>query len=1761
MTDEQIPDKLLSEAIGEIGEMEIFKTAKRGPSRFNVPRSVISRHIGAVARLEPGAARNFKAFCAAAKARWGLAQSRAYLMKKAEKAGHFDSSTYQAYLDKLMGLDRQKAHEARVKAELAKLLENAGPMFSLGPVELPSTTQESRGIADPALIGADFTADSGTSPVSSAKALALAFQSAPGEPGDLSPRGDSGKVSFSLGRARENYEKAENKVSEARTALAEAQHANEADRAHWENQHGREIQTTGFITTAYKKNAAGEWESDSRESYSRWIATEPDFVENSLKNGFTHFVTHDFGTIRGTGKATRIIRDGAIIAESTGFDHAPFLENKELQAARESLADAEAALYLASEEFDPVNAPDPNDTSADPPPQAATTAAARTLNPHQAAFAALLDARDEEAKNAAKSFVAHVWNTYGAHDEIFQYGKTTSKDAEEIAKAVSLPGKMVTVRESGSTLRFMGQEGHLDVRDIDTARPDIRSSAAGSQGKLSGGGSQLYQAALDWIRNNGKRIKDDTSGITAINCIRRTSNMAASAIRWGTTRHLKPHAEQKVGKWTNNDILNTSLLLTKEMENVFKAIPEAKSWTFDFSRGIFRKADGNELTDDDANEASVAASPGTSGIGVSTLQRGIVTASAIQEFQRGAVANTLESAKSELPGSLTGVSYSLGPANMASIMAGDALSRIKDPRRLAQVMSRIARDFDELRVRNERQLLLSTHKQGKGELKRAANLEEERLRDEYVGAAYARRQGVMDDADLTKIKSQPGHALLANPDTPLRGRVMSKRQAIDKHPDMFQVNRPGDYDGADGISRAVFGGTLMPDQAAQELFEAYLIKEPTPDAMWALLHQEQATVGKMKEAVKAAQEDARAAKLRAKEEANAWLAERTGDQAANFSQKEEIQRSLAMLDAILAALPYELRGRLGGHTQMARIESDEAKLRYLKEKLALADKGLKGFLKEQYGHEFEKLLKRSRPEKDEEGKRPSGKIGADMHDLFRAIEHAMGLDAAGVEARVAELESCLLREDLTPEQEAHLNLEIGMITLAGNWHQADAARREKAYTEALRLLDGGYMGRLIEVSKRREERAKGRDALKKATGKVGSDGDERQIKRYKDAGKDTDLGAVRNAVNRAKANLHAARLAFGSFEQVMVENFGEKDFFTNHLVDRERWCSNAKTDAIIAKTEALESLFARLAGGSVLDGRKLQWAMHQPTVKVRRRPMSQMEIITASLMWRQEDGQRHMQGHLDDAGKPVGEWNYDQAWVDEAESKLDDNARAVRLFLIDQYAAEYDRINAVFRDLYGVNLPRHAFYSPLSVKPSKEGVGQVVDPTTGFMMNGMTMTPGSLRNRSQTAVAEPWFQDAAQLFLGHIKQMEHFIAYGKFNADMMAMFLDRGVLNSVEEKGGKAARDALTDFVDYFAQGGHREAGQQNWASDVFRAMGRNAASSILIGKAGVILIQTTQLSAAALEMPIPSYVKRLAKLSTGQLHYRVALNTPYIQRRFKELPVMVRMAVDSLAAAEPTYVNMRVQQLGGLIGGMDALCTAGTYAMIYDYQLMLAKESDMADAEAEAFAHNEAERGCDRVGQPTRPGTRSMLENRAAVTLKFSWAFASEQRQKTAKMMFELANPDASLSRKTRVLFVGWLVMGMMAAVLRAAKRDLLDGGDDEWFDEKNWSLKNLALSTLCGPLGGLPIIGDMVQSGVYTMAGEYYPEGNIVSNFGKGTQALMHTPEWFDGTKDAGEIISDVDKILSGLAVLNGRAAEYSSLMHLAKDLFGLSKQVTDP
>nr|WP_246431007.1 hypothetical protein [Prosthecobacter dejongeii] len=263
--------------------------------------------------------------------------------------------------------------------------------------------------------------------------------------------------------------------------------------------------------------------------------------------------------------------------------------------------------------------------------------------------------------------LARAWKAFTQFDDAFQYGRTSSADLHDIAQAVSEPGMKVTAHDYGSYIRLQGKNGFLDIREVKTATPYISSMDADSAGEVRGGGSQLYQAALDWIHNNGKKVRSDPSGLTWINDTRRTSNLMASALRWGTTQHLSVHPDQGVPWAEGNHEANLTAMAKVEMANAFKAVAQARDWRYDFAHERFIDATGRELTRDDFDQAVVLGDPGTSGVGVSTLRRAVLTASAIEKSERGELEGIIydSEVRGKKWGGLDRITYSL-PTGAAS---------------------------------------------------------------------------------------------------------------------------------------------------------------------------------------------------------------------------------------------------------------------------------------------------------------------------------------------------------------------------------------------------------------------------------------------------------------------------------------------------------------------------------------------------------------------------------------------------------------------------------------------------------------------------------------------------------------------------------------------------------------------------------------------------------------------------------------------------------------------------------------------------------------------------------------------------------------------------------------------------------------------------------------------------------------------------------------------------------------------------------------
>lgn len=842
------------------------------------------------------------------------------------------------------------------------------------------------------------------------------------------------------------------------------------------------------------------------------------------------------------------------------------------------------------------------------------------------------------------------------------------------------------------------------------------------------------------------------------------------------------------------------------------------------------------------------------------------------------------------------------------------------------------------------------------------------------------------------------------------------------------------------------------------------------------------------------------------------------------SKKDQQMADLRTLDAILSIFPPEIRGKVGGMYQLAKANTDAAREKEILKRVEIIDKVLEKEGVKLYRAKIEKLFKRYAPKK-EAGQKPVGQLEPDAQELVDAASEAMGYDEVRMRAEVSAIDSMLAEEGLSDERETYLERKRELIQLFADYKNADAARLESAADALEATASEGWAKWKLKKIMERERREEARKSLVADTGKP-------------------SIGKERDKQNKwAKTTFgkpFSMLLNISSFSELLRFEFGEKSAEARRLEDQERAAAYAYEDAMQAFGDRIGDFFAELAGGR-LAGEQLRFDLAQPTLTVgtgdNERTISQLQGIQALLMWQQEDGRRHMEGQLDESGKPVGSWHYGEEWVKDLESKMTPEAYQVKAFLEQLYSEEYPALNALYRQRHGVNLPKNPLYSPLTVQPMQAKAGEMVDPVSGFAVTGSILTPGGLRTRNKRAVAEPRFEDAVQIFLGHSRQMEHWKAYYDFAMDAQAILLNREVTNAVESKGSKQAVAVLKKWVDQFAQGGSRDAQAGLEISNFYsRASGR-AARVALLGRISTILIQSTQLAAASVKMPLGAYLKRLGMLLSGNLNYADAVKSPFIQRRYKTAPPIVQQANAGVGDANrPGALSSTTPRiLGNALSGADALFTGGTYAILLDYHRTVTGPAlGLQGAELESFAQKEAERDTEAVAQPVRAGTRSIFENTLTSPLaKTGFAFASEARQKIALAAWAAYKAKSDPTQSAKVAFLTFIVGGLVTQVIKNLWREAK--GDD---DEKMWSAERLTKATLAGPLHGIPGVSELMG------------DPGLFSGFkwSAGAVEKIATKAMED---DLDEVtMRDMENALSAAGYFNDTAAGIAGLSHLGFD-----------
>jgi hypothetical protein len=182
-------------------------------------------------------------------------------------------------------------------------------------------------------------------------------------------------------------------------------------------------------------------------------------------------------------------------------------------------------------------------------------------------------------------------------------------------------------------------------------------------------------------------------------------------------------------------------------------------------------------------------------------------------------------------------------------------------------------------------------------------------------------------------------------------------------------------------------------------------------------------------------------------------------------------------------------------------------------------------------------------------------------------------------------------------------------------------------------------------------------------------------------------------------------------------------------------------------------------------------------------------------------------------------------------------------------------------------------------------------------------------------------------------------------------------------------------------------------------------------------------------------------------------------------------------------------------------------------------------------------------------------MELQSGVAMKTVWNFSSEPRQKLMLAALRLSSKEYTFAEKARAAFVTWGIGGMVLSIIRASLRDIRDGGDDDdWFDERNWSVKRLALESAMGPFQGLPFVGDAVAASAYAVSGEYHSEGGMLTAIPKGVKSGIDI--W--SSEDTGEAIRHAENIMTAASFFNDNAAAGASFSHFARDMYGIGKNV---
>jgi len=1101
-------------------------------------------------------------------------------------------------------------------------------------------------------------------------------------------------------------------------------------------------------------------------------------------------------------------------------------------------------------------------------------------------------------------------------------------------------------------------------------------------------------------------------------------------------------------------------------------------------------------------------------------------------------------------GQPAGETFALSASTGLDRLAIQIANRPSTPKEKAKVFNRMSAELSGM----ARSLALNDDNRaiiGITEARQAAKVMRAQLVEQYQNEVLA--DGVDEaiaSAELATIAGNPFLSWLTEGTAGLgmRGVLMSRSEAI-RLGKYDPAQGTGDYDNQPPMPSVLLRGTQMPDRVAREAHRENWIPEENVDMLWDLIAKELASVETWKQRVRSAETRLMEAKARAHKEARTFELEQVERARTMKSANAETdgKRALMILDKMLMSLPAEVRSKVGGFTRVVDLKTNDARFKYFSAKVVEIDRVLEHHLRETYLVELRALLKSSRP-KAAVGERDKGILGTNAHSWLLEAERIMVLPASNLEAEEDTVEGRQAAADVSDAVVKHyarlfdfvtdeasarqaidqhaaiLNLFGGMNHRDGKWGKPIRSAGEifAALEAAKDMATGGRLRRFKEIIARRERRAAWREtAVADAGGLAGAE--ERKEARRQEGG-----------VSRGLRDWTNAQFSFESFVSSL---FGEGSS-THRLADKRSLLADlAYRDAMRAREQNLGAHLRSLWPRSNTRQRQrnlqtLATSREVPGMPIGgagKRNMSELDAVHYTMLWLDED--TASREWLDSHG-------YGEKPQKAMEAMLSDEAKAIRRWLVDGYAAQYDQINAVHRRMYGVNMPRVKNYAPRLVDHGGSATDMAMDPLGA----GRQLMAGFTKRRRLDTKSPPRHVDALTAYWQNSHAVEYWTAWAETASDFRGIFSHWMTQAAVKAKNGDGSGAALNEWLQILERNGVQAANGQG----LLRRWSSALADSALVGKLGVLGKQMIASYASASKLGIPEYLGAVKRIAEGKASITLAQihAMPVIQRRMADLSPEVRTgtkgrgmtpgevrldALLSKVGADLYALDNAHVWLRERIGAMDALNTTLSAAAAYDVAFREAAAAGMPDAGARQIAMEAMEKTAADTAQPDSVRNKSLGEMRAGVWGRLLMPFQSANRQAFAMTL--LAVKQSRWKDAGRRALLHWAVTGVVAQTIGNVMRSILS--DDDLDDVWDW--EDYARAVVIGPLTGAQYVGIGIEALVPIFGG--FERRQAATPLGEGGRLLRMA---FSGDFD----YKEVTNTLNGVGLLIGGRASWASI-----------------